>query len=205
MNLKESFRYQNYLERLLLSACESIVRYDHCYKTTKFHLHSKSNPDAEDITEEVVADDFFANDDVIKLIQLILDEKEKLSLAITKAKSACDFDIDAAVAVNKSRQYVASSIKSMLRAKDNKSKERGTGYKFNVEGNQQPYYYDIEVIKTENFDREQAKGLLKTLNNQSDYTSGKVDETLINTTVDYTAIFDINDTFDDIMQSFINQ
>lgn len=204
MNLKESFRYQNFLERLLSSAYSSIVSPSHCYKVTKNHLRSKSNPDDADMTEEVIVDDFFANDDVINFIVSVIAEKEKLALAITKAKNDAEFDIDAAISVNKSRQSTINYIKSMLMNKSSKTKERGVGYKFNVEGNQQPYYYEIEVIKAENFDRAAAKEFLKKLSNDSDKASAKIDEVLINSVIDYEPPFDINDTFDDIMTDFIN-
>lgn len=205
MNLKESFRYQNFLDRLLSSAYSSITSLSHCYKVTKNHLRSKSNPDERDEVEDVVLDEFFKNDDVINFITVLINEKEKLALAITDAKNKAGFDIDAAIAVNKSRQSAINYIKTMLMHKSSKTKERGTGYKFNVEGNQQPYYYEIEVSKTENFDRAAAKETLKKLSDDSDKASTKIDEVLINTVIDYEPIYDINDTFDDIMTEFTSK
>ena len=53
MNLKESFRYQNFLDMMMRAASASIQQRDHCLKVTKTHLRSKANPDASDVTETV--------------------------------------------------------------------------------------------------------------------------------------------------------
>ena len=53
MNLKESFRYQNFLDMMMRAASASIQQRDHCLKVTKTHLRNKANPDASDVTETV--------------------------------------------------------------------------------------------------------------------------------------------------------
>ena len=66
MNLKESFRYQKFLDNLMCSASISIQSIDHCLKTTKTHLRNKANSDADDLTEVVECESAFVpNDDVI--------------------------------------------------------------------------------------------------------------------------------------------
>ena len=42
MNLKESFRYQNFLDMMMRAASASIQQRDHCLKVTKTHLRSKA-------------------------------------------------------------------------------------------------------------------------------------------------------------------
>ena len=71
MNLKESFRYQNFLDGLLEAAINSITTREHCLTTTKNHLRSKANPDAEDTTEIVEVEPFHGNDDVLRFLQWI--------------------------------------------------------------------------------------------------------------------------------------
>ena len=53
MNLKESFRYQKFLDTMMNQARRSLCDPDHILKVTKKHLRNAANPDAENV-EEVV-------------------------------------------------------------------------------------------------------------------------------------------------------
>lgn len=145
MNLKESFRYQNFLENMLAYAGNSLTDREHSLTITKNHLRKKANAEAEDMMETVDVGEFFKNDDVLKFMTMLVEERSKLTNAIGKAKASIGFDLDAAIETNKFRQTVANRVKTMLRFTASKRTERGTDYKFNVEGNQTQYYYDIEV------------------------------------------------------------
>lgn len=206
MNLKESFRYQNFIEAAIRAAGTSVCSADHCLTTTKKHLRSASNPDAEDITEVVEVDPFFSNDDVLRFMSFMVDQKKKLTEAICAAKKALPFDVDAAIATNKCRQQVCSSIRSMLRAtQPSKRTTDGRDYKFNVEGNQTSYYYTIEVTKEVAYKQEEAKKLLKELIVKSDEVSSAIDGAMVTTAVDYEPPFDVNDTFEDVMNEFLKK
>ena len=205
MNLKESFRYQKFLDALMNSASRSIEREDHCLHVTKNHLMSAANPDAKDVTEAVEPDiPFFKNDDVIRLMEILVEEKQKLSIAIGKAKANAGFDIDAAIEANKFRQNLSYSIKGMLRRTGSKRTERGSGYKFNNDGVQAPYYYNVEVVSTEAFDRDYAKEVMLDAITESDLVSAEIDAALINVKVDYITPWNVNESFDDIMAEFVS-
>lgn len=203
MNLKESFRYQNFLGALHSSAASSLVDERHCLTTTKNHLRNKANSDAADVTEQVDVGEFHKNDDVLRFMLYIIEEREKLTSAISRAKASIGFDLDAAVETNKLRQTVSRNINMMLRYKGTKRTERGTDYKFNAEGNQTPYYYDIEVVTEENFNRAQAKSAAQSVITKADEVSAAIDAALINTRVDYEIPFNVNDSFDDAMADFL--
>lgn len=203
MNLKESFRYQNFLESMMGFAGESITNREHSLTVTKKHLRSKANSDAEDMEEAVNFGEFYKNDDVISFMFFLVKEKEKLTTAIGLAKATIGFDLDAAVETNKFRQTLMGRAKMMLRYVSAKKMERGTDYKFNAEGNQNQYFYDIEVEYTEAFNREEAKRLVKEIATEADKTSAALDSAMINTQVDYTAPFNVNDSFDDVMEEFL--
>lgn len=203
MNLKESFRYQNFLDMMMRDASASIQQRDHCLKVTKTHLRSKANPDASDVTETVEGEVFFANDDVVAFMAWLVKEREKLTTAIGSAKASIGFDIDAAIETNKFRQTVNHSIKSMLRYAPTKRVEQGRDYKFNVEGNQTPYIYEIEVVSEEAYDKTGAKTLMREMISKADEVSAAIDAAMINTKVAYEPVFDVNETFDDVMTDFI--
>ena len=142
MNLKEAFRYQNFLNGIMNDAENSIVNPYHCIVTTKRHLKNKVNPDVEDVTEKVRVDNFYPNDDVIKLMEQLVEEKEHLTKMINQAKNSIELDLDAAIETNKFRQQLNSAIQRMLCHKARTYIEQGKDYRFNVEGNQTPYYYN---------------------------------------------------------------
>lgn len=203
MNLKESFRYQNFLDMMMRAASASIQQRDHCLKVTKTHLRSKANPDASDVTETVEGEVFFANDDVVAFMAWLVKEREKLTTAVGAAKASIGFDIDAAIETNKFRQTVNGSIKNMLRYTPTKRVEQGRDYKFNVEGNQTPYIYEIEVVSEEAYDKTGAKTLMREMISKADEVSAAIDAAMINTKVDYEPVFDVNETFDDVMTDFL--
>lgn len=205
MNLKESFRYQNFLSSMISGASASLVTQSHCLTTTKNHLRSKVNADASDVRETVDVGEFPANDSVLDFMLFLIGEREKLTTAIGTAKASIKFDLDAAVETNKSRQQVCRSIGMMLRSKASKRIEKGTDYKFNAEGNQMAYYYDVEVVSAEAFDRNKAKGVMHTLTAKADEISAAIDSAMINTRVDYEPPFNVNDSFEDVIAEFLAQ
>ena len=199
MNLKDAFRYQNFLEKTLSTATRAIWGQTNALRTTKIHKKSVVNPEAENITEVINDEKSYDNDKVVKLLVELVKERQAVSEAIGKAKASADFDIDAAIATNKFRQEVASSIKSMLVHRPSKTTERGTDYKFNVEGNQTPYYYEIEVSKAEAFDRVVSKATMSELIKEADEVSTQIDAAFVNIVLDFKPLFDVNDSFDDIV------
>lgn len=204
MNLKESFRYQKYLDSLIESAGYSIRNREHGLVEKKKHLKSAANPDVADIEEVVEVDKFVPNDDVIRFMCWLVKEKATLTAAIDKAKASIDLDIDAAIESNKYRHRISSTICGMLsQCKASKNTEIGKDYKFNVEGNQAPYYYTIEVTKEENYDREFAKSVMKDMGREADQISAAVDLAIVETVVDYTPAFDVNESFEDVMKDFV--
>lgn len=204
MNLKEAFRYQNFLDRIFGAACVSIEKRDHCLTQTRNHLYNKVNPDMENVKEEVkTEEDFFANDDVIQAMLFLIEEKEKLSIAINKAKESIDMDIDAAVSVNKYRQLLNKSVAFMMRLNPCTRIETGIAQKFNSTGDPVDYKYDVEVTSVESYDRKAAKKIMKKVISEADKTSAAIDFVKVNTTVDYTPVFDVNDSFEDVMNTFL--
>ena len=203
MNLKESFRYQKFLDGLMNSARYSVQNSEHALKITRIHNRSQANPEAEDMTEEVTFGEFYPNDSVLMFMTWLVSEREKLSNAISLAKRRLPIDIDAAVETNKFRQSVHAAVKSMLRNRASKAKTQGKAYRFDVNGVQAPYYYDVDVIAEEAYDREAAQTLMRQVIQDADRVSAEIDAAMINVEVDYIPKYDVNDSFEDVMAEFI--
>lgn len=208
MNLKESFRYQNYIRSMFSDAKSSILDQNHAFKVSKLHRRHDANPEAEDFVEELEdQQDFYPNDQVIAFISALIDEKERLCKAISRTKreimDTIGISIDQVTECNKMRREAAETINRMLWNKSSKRIERGQAWKLNVEGNQSPYYYEIEVTKTEAFNRDAAKETVKGLYSFADEMSGYVDDGMVNYEVEFEPMFDVNDSFDDAMEKFL--
>ena len=203
MNLKESYRYANYLSNLLDTAY-GYLRTNRFVTTTKQnHLRKKVNIDAADEVIEVPKSydvDFNANN-VIDFVVRLIDEKEKLSQAITKAKATTEINIDSAVSMNKTKLEFISVLNTMVAIKPSNAIVQGSDYKFNSDGNQVKYVYNIEQSVSIDFDRNDVKGLIKKYNKMCDEVSAKLDEIEINTVVEFDPLFDLSDDFEDLVTS----
>ena len=202
MNLKESYRYANFLERLLNAAENHLYKDDFVTTTKEDHLRSKANKDAEDELGVVVAkqiDVNFTPNQVVDFIVKVIDEKEKLFTAIADAKAATEINIDNAVSINKRKQCIISVFQTLADRKPKEIQTTGRDYKFDINGEQKPYNYNINRIISIDYDRNSIKNLIKKYRKECDEISAKLDEIEINTQVSHNCLFDINDSFEDLV------
>lgn len=202
MVLKESFRMQNHLEELYTQAMAFLALEENIVSVREMHLRSKSNPKASDETVDIIKPSTMEPNKMIDLCLDILAEREKLSLAISKAKAAAEIDIDTAMLSNKGKMWTIRDLQELAKKKSSESMTRGTDYLINAEGNQTPYFYTLKTIRTIDFDRNMVKGIIKRLQKEADEVSAKID--LINVTleVDYTSKYDFDDTLEDAYDKF---
>lgn len=203
MNLKEAFRYQNKLQRLMEEA-EDILRRDrNVVKVEQTTLLHKVHPEAADETTVEPADTVHADQitDIAVLLMFLLDERERLSRAIREAKRAMDMDFDGEVSLNTRRQEIAAVFRNMaqLRASEVLIPNGGIGYKFNAEGNQVSYRCDLKKVTTINFDRNKVRSYAAALSRRADQVSAELDKRMVITEVSYEPPFDVNDTFAEVL------
>lgn len=202
MNLKESYRYANYLDTLLNTAYRYLQNKGFTTTTKQNHLRSKANSEASDEIVEVQKpyDVEFTPNDIIDFVVGVITEKELLANAIAKAKSGAEINIDNAVAMNKKKQAFVSVLSGIVNIKPSEKTTQGTDYKFNQQdGNQIRYFYNIEETTTIDFNRNDVKALIKKYSKECDDISSKLDSIEINTIVEHTQKYDISDTFEDLV------
>lgn len=201
MILKEAFRYQNYLTSLFTQATGYLSREDFITTTTQKHNRTKVNPDAQD--EDMVVPKTFTVDykpnDLINFVVKLIDEKQKLSNAITDAKKSLDIDIDAAMSMNKVKQNFISVLRRMVSIKSSESDKEGTSYKFNNDGDQVSYRYPVKEVKTIDYDRNAVKGLISKYKKETDQISTTRDRIDIMTDVDYTPVWEVDTPLEDVL------
>lgn len=201
MILKEAFRYQNYLTSLFVQATGYLSREDFITTTIQKHNRTKVNPDAQD--EDIVVPKVFTVDykpnDLIDFVVKLIDEKQKLSNAITDTKKSLDMDIDAAMSMNKTKQDFISVLRRMASIKSSESDKEGTSYKFNNDGDQVLYRYPVKEVKTIDYDRNAVKGLISKYKKETDQISTTRDRIDIITEVDYTPVWEVDTPLEDIL------
>lgn len=201
MNLKESYRYANYLDNLLNTAYRYLQNKGFVTTTKQNHLRSKANSEATDEVIEVPKpyDVDFTPNAVIDFAVSVIAEKELLADAIAKAKADTEINIDNAVAMNKKKQNFVSVLNNLANIKANEKTIIGRAYKFNVTGDQVPYSYDVIETTQIDFDRNDVRNLAKKYLKETDEISSKLDAIEINTMLEFVPKYDVNDIFEDLV------
>ena len=209
MNLKEAFRYQNKIERLMGEAKDILSRERNVTKVENTSLRHKVNPDATDETTLELPETEYADQitEIAVFLMFLLDEREKLSRSIREAKKAMDIDFDGEVSLNAKRQTISDIFRRMseIRCSEKLHPNMGVGYKFNAEGNQVSYRCDLKTVTTINFDRNKVRAYAAGLSKKADLISAELDKSMVNTEVDYESPFDVNDTFTEVLQWHIDR
>ena len=209
MNLKEAFRYQNHLNRLLDEAEAILKRDKYVTKVTQTHLRHKVMAEAEDETIIDTPDTDYAEQitEIVGLAMFLLNQRAELSCAIRKAKQALEIDFDSEVSLNGDRQELASIFKHMaeIRSSEVTIPNGGSGFRFNAEGNQVMYRCDLKQVTTINFDRNKVRSYTSALHRKSDEISTELDRCLVNSNVAYDPPFDVNDSFAEVLTWFIDK
>ena len=208
MNLKEAFRFQNKLQFMMEEAQTILGVNSNITKVQNTYLRHKVMAEAEDETT-VDAPSTEYSEKITELSEFLLHlltEREKLSVAIHKAKAGLDLTagLDGEVSLNGKRQDLATLFRRMtgLRNGEVLIPNGGTGYRFNNEGNQVSYRCDVKRVTTINFDRNKIRKMCSELSKKSDETSATLDAALINTVVEYEPPFDVNETFADAFEAY---
>ncbi len=207
MNLKEAFRFQNKLQRIIDDAQEILRHEQNITKVENTYRRKKVWSEAEDETTVDVPDTEYADHitEMVEFLLYLLAEKETLCAAIRTAKNSLPVDIDSEVSLNAVRQSIATTLRYMnaLRSSEVIVPNGGTGLRFNAEGNQVSYRCDVKRVTTINFDRNTVKKTLTALHRTSDAVSSEVDRCLVMTEVAYDCPFDVNDSFDEVFEQYL--
>ena len=205
MNLKESYRYANFLDTLITKSICLLNSDNFITVKEQTHLKQKANPNADN--EVVVVpkvSTIEANTmNVIDFAMVVFAEREALHNAIAEAKKKMEINMDAALSANKRKHDFISTLQYLSGLKSTERQISGNDYMLNAENNQVKYFYTINEVMTIDFNRNQVKGLMKRLLKETDETSNKLDALEITTEIDFIPIFDVNDTFEDLVEAYV--
>ncbi len=209
MNLKGAFRFQNRLQAFMREALAILGDPANITTVQNTYLLKKAMPEAENETTTEVAPSEYSEqiNEIADFLLYLLKEREKLSAAIFQAKAHLDLPagLDGEVSLNGIRQEVADKLRRMVSLRNSEVliPNGGTGYRFNNEGNQVSYCCDVKRVTTIHFDRNKIRSLCTQLSQKADAVSAALDAALINTPVDFEEPFDVNDTFAEAFEIFL--
>ena len=206
MNLKEAIRYTNTHNDSSSGTTTDRSRTPNIATTTSEHQRSKADPAAEDITTTNESERQLDTpvDKLVGFMLSLVEEKQTLSEAITRAKNSCPFDIDAAVAANKSRREAAFTMRRMLSVKERVRETTGTSFRLNAEGNQSPYTYTIVETTLPDFDRGLLRVDLRSVEEEADSVSSHIEEALVTAQVDMQPRYRSGDTLEEMIEVYLN-
>ena len=202
MILKDAYRYQKCLSTMISEAEMLLMNNAFVTSTVQKHNRQKANLEADDETVEVdkPITDFNAMD-VINFIADAIKEKQKISDAIVTAKKETEIDIDSSISMNKIKQGYIGYLRRLAAMDSSERKTYGTDYKFDVDGKQTSYRYEVIETTTIDFDRNDVRGLAKKLQKECDKISSKLDLIELTTDVEFAPKWDVNDTLEEIISS----
>lgn len=215
MTMKEAGRYANFLNKTIdeLIYLSTYSMDSKIYSITEIHKKSASYKDAVDETIEVEFEDDIEIEipNLTKLLEDLFYDKSFLAESIAEAKKDLiikiddntDMNLDAAIEYAKLlRRFSDSYLRVLAEKKDKKTKERRTGYAFNVEGNQTPYIYEAEVITTITYDRKPLSEKIKINNLLADRISERIDLAMNLESVNFMPKFSYLDRPEDIINEY---
>lgn len=215
MTMKEAGRYANFLNKTIdeLIYLSTYSMDSKIYSITEIHKKSASYKDAVDETIEVEFEDDIEIDipNLTKLLEDLFYDKSFLAESIAEAKKDLiikiddntDMNLDAAIEYAKLlRRFSELYLRVLAEKKDKKTKERRTGYAFNVEGNQTPYIYEAEVITTITYDRKPLSEKIKINNLLADRISERIDLAMNLESVNFMPKFSYLDRPEDIINEY---
>ena len=209
MNLKEAFRFQNKLQSVLeetqhiLDCDKNVMKVENTYLRRKV-MQEAENETVEDMPATEYADRIT---ELAGFMMFVLEEKEKLFRAIRDAKSSLKLDIDSETSLNAARQSSARVLMNMadLRSSELTIANGGYGYRFNSDGNQVSYKCDVKRVTTINFNRNVIRRYAKELNAKADGVSADIDRCVVNASVNYLTLFDVNSSFADVFEGYLER
>lgn len=211
MNLKEAFRFQNKLQALMEEAQSILSCTANVTRVQNTLLRKKVMPELENETTIDAPPTEYSEQitQIAEFLLYLLSQREALSVAICRAKAGLDLPagLDGEVSLNSRRQSIAGLFRTMagLRSSEVIIPNGGTGYRFNNEGNQVSYRCDVKRVTTIHFDRNRIRQMCTELSRKADAVSAALDAVLVNTPVEYTAPFDVNDTFAEAFEAYAGE
>lgn len=122
--------------------------------------------------------------------------------AIRMAKESAEIDLDASIGMNKTRKNLMSTLEVLQKKKKYNVLTSGRDYKFNVNGEQVPYTYEIKEVLELEYDKKEIKKIMKALDAKCNEASKQVDRLNVNLPVEITPKYTLDMDLEDCLELF---
>lgn len=214
ISLKESFRTLVYIDKTILSLTSYLSNKNNSISVIESHFKEKSNPEAKNeeldtTTIREYADASTVN--IIDLVQSLITQKTKLEIAVELAKREIvietkdnnNLSLDSAISNAKQSRNLANVLNSLINIKTDEKKTVSQGFKFNINGEEVPYRYDVLTTKTINFDKNIVSDNYKQLLEKADKLSISIEKAMMEDIVEYEFPYSIHDSTADIVSKYL--
>lgn len=203
MTLKEAFRYSKFVEDCLSRASWTMDK--NSMQTTFHHLYSKvdERADEDEVVERTVP---VTTEEMITLTMSFAKEKGRISRAINDYKAKLmdnGIDLDSMMTLNRVTRRLILAYKAMLAKEERVIKQQGTGYRFNAEGNQTSFLYEMQEEHKYTFNEDALREKVRSLTEKCDETSKVIDQLLVEDNIEFEPLYDFNDSISEIYKRVV--
>lgn len=204
ITLKKSFELQNYIKDLFNQTLSILGSNDATTVTVENHFRNAvySKASDEKIKKPKAREYDFTINELIDFDLFLQNEFEQLTSAINIAKTQSNKDFDGLISVNSRKRQLLTIFERLSNIKSTEKKLIGRAPKFNEEGNQVYYDYNIESVTTIDFDRNAVRKYIKKIRNELEKTSDEIELLQISTKVDFSTILEIGDSLEDAISKW---
>jgi hypothetical protein len=215
ISLKESFRTLAYIDRTISSLTSYLSDRNNSISIKETHFKEKSNSEAknEELDTTTIREYPDASIvDIVYLVKNLISEKTKLEIAVEFAKRHIvieskdnnNLTLDSAISNAKQMRELVKALSKLINIKTDETKKQGVGFRFNNEGNETSYRYDITVVKTIDFDRNIVSNNYKQLLENADKLSISIEKSMMDECVEYEFPYSIHDSVADIVVKYLD-
>ena len=215
ISLKESFRTLVYIDKTISSLTSYLSNKNNSISVIESHLKEKSNPEAqnEELDTTTIREYSDASTvDIINLVGKLIAEKTKLEISVEIAKRNIlietkdnnNLSLDSAISNAKQSRNLAGVLNSLINIKTDEKKTVAQGFKFNINGEEVPYRYDVLVTKTISFDKNIVSDNYKQLLEKADKLSISIEKAMMEDIVEYEFPYSIHDSTADIVCKYLD-
>ena len=215
ISLKESFRTLVYIDKTISSLTSYLSNKNNSISVIESHLKEKSNPEAknEELDTTTIKEYPDASTvDIINLVKNLIAEKTKLEISVELAKRDIvietkdnkNLSLDSAISNAKQSRNLANVLNSLINIKTDEKKTVAQGFKFNINGEEVPYRYDVVITKTINFDRNIVSDNYKSLLEKADKLSISIEKAMMEEIVEYEFPYSVHDSVADVVSKYLS-
>jgi len=213
ISLKESFRILTFIDKTISSLTSYLSNKNNSISVKEMHFKEKSNPEAKDEELDMTTIREYKDAstvDIIQLVKMLISQKAKLEIAVENAKRTLiiesdinKFSLDSAISNAKQSRNLANVLDNLIKIKSEETKRQGQAFRFNLNLEETPYRYDINVVKTVDFDKDIISKNYKDLLNITDKLSISIEKAMMEEIVEYEFPYSIHDSTADIVGKYL--